>query len=105
MEHIYYQDKAVLVSSSRFSVGSRTYPLRNISSVAAIKLRERRWVPLVIGFFGFAAFNAHPSSDLFGRGLGVVLMLAAVYVWVFERKYAVQVFTNAGEVNVLVSKD
>ena len=105
VEHVFYQDTSVLVSSSRFSVGGITFPIGQISSVAIVKLRNRRWLPLVIGFVGFALFNAHKASHLFERGLGVVLMLAAVYVLFFERKYAVQVFTSAGGRNLLVSKD
>jgi hypothetical protein len=100
-ETIFYQDANVTVTQSRFIASSKTYAMRNISSVSLFKIEKSKTGPLILMGLGLLL--------LFGDGtrvMGVILIVVGLF-WIMNIKdeYSVRISTNAGESNSLVSKD
>lgn len=100
-EVVFYQDSMVKVTQSRFITNSKTYAMRNISSVHLFEIVKSRKLPgflLVVGFFMLFA------GEL--RIAGVILMLLGGLILIFTKNdFAVRISTNSGEANSIISKD
>ena len=74
-ERVFYKDTNVTVTQSRYLAGSKTYAMRNISSVSLYKIKKSRTMPIVLAAIG--------AMLLFGDGtvaLGACLAVVGV-VW------------------------
>lgn len=100
-EKVFYQDANVTVTQSRFIAGSKTYAMRNISSVSLFKIEKSRALPIILILIGGLMLFGD-SSRIFG-----VILAAIGVLWVvlIKDEYSVRISTNAGEVNSLVSKE
>lgn len=105
-EQTYYNDDAgVRVTSTRFIVGSTTYPLTGITSVTTGMIRASRgnaiWmivIGLLVAFFGFKMSA--------GIGMIGVLLIAGGAIWLYTIKdqHVLRIATAAGETNALKTK-
>ena len=100
-EKVFYQDANVTVTQSRFIAGSKTYAMRNISSVSLFKIEKSRALPIILILIGGLMLFGD-SSRIFG-----VILVAIGVLWVvlIKDEYSVRISTNAGEVNSLVSEE
>ncbi|WES96264.1 DUF6232 family protein [Chryseobacterium arthrosphaerae] len=100
-ETIFYNDNFVIVTQSRFVAQSKTYAMRNISSVHVfeiIKSRTRSVLFIILGLpFLF-------SKDIFWVGI-IILLLGIWWLFSIKNEYAVRISTNSGEANSIISKD
>lgn len=100
-EVVFYQDSLVKVTQSRFITDSKTYAMRNISSVHLFEIVKSRKLPVLLMIIGFFMLF---SNEL--RIAGIILILIAALILVFTKNdYAVRISTNSGEANSIVSKD
>ena len=100
-ETAFYQDSLVTVTPSRFVTQSKTYAMRNISSVHIFEIVKSKLKAIVLVILGLLLLF---SKDIFYIGL----ILIALGIWWFtsiKNEYAVRISTNAGEANSIVSKD
>ncbi|MGE8513441.1 MAG: DUF6232 family protein [Chryseobacterium culicis] len=100
-ETIFYHDSSIKVTQSRFITNSKTYTMRNISSVyifEIIKSKNKALLLIVIGFILLF------SKEFLWMGI-IILILAFWWFFTIKNQYAVRISTNAGEVNSIVSKD
>lgn len=104
-ETIYFNDKRVMITSTRAMFDGTTYPLPNITSVRAWTVKKRL-LPLVLGiivcFFALPTFGA-------GAGLGGTVLLLGIgliclYVFSHDR-HCVRIGTAGGETDAVKSKD
>lgn len=100
-EITFYQDGNVIVTQSRFVTASKTYAMRNISSVFIYEIIKSRKLPIVLLVIGVLLLTSD-SARLFGfcllaAGIGLLLVI--------KNEFAVRISTNAGESNSIVSRD
>ncbi|HTE01458.1 MAG TPA: DUF6232 family protein [Mucilaginibacter sp.] len=100
-EVVFYQDVNVTVTQSRFVTNSKTYAMRNISSVHIFEIVKSKKFPIILAIIGvFMLF-----SDA-ARVVGFfVLALGALLLFSIKNEFAVRISTNSGETNSIVSKD
>ncbi len=97
----FYQDSSVTVTQSRFVTHSKTYAMRNISSVHIFEIIKSKTKAVVTIVFGlFLLF----SKDIFWIGL-IIIALGIWWFTAIKNEYAVRISTNAGEANSIISKD
>ncbi|WP_312389817.1 DUF6232 family protein [Chryseobacterium sp.] len=97
----FYQDSSVTVTQSRFVTHSKTYAMRNISSVHIFEIIKSKTKAVVTIVFGlFLLF----SKDVFWIGL-IIIALGIWWFTAIKNEYAVRISTNAGEANSIISKD
>lgn len=97
----FYQDASVTVTQSRYITNSKTYAMRNISSVHIFEIIKSKKLPvilIVIGVLMLLADNLRVAG-FFVLALGVALL------FLIKNEYAVRISTNSGEANSIVSKD
>lgn len=100
-EVVFYQDNTVKVTQSRFITFSKTYAMRNISSVHVFEIVKSRKLPVLLLFIGiFMLF-----SDSVRVAGGILMAIAVLILYLTKNEYAVRISTNSGESNSLVSKD
>jgi len=100
-EVTFYQDVNVTVTQSRFITNSKTYAMRNISSVHIIEIVKSRKLPIGLVIIGFLmAF----SNDLRIAGISL-LAIGVLALFLIKNEFAVRISTNSGEANSIVSKD
>lgn len=100
-EPVYYQDNQVTVTQSRFVAFSKTYAMRNISSVHIFEIVKSKMKAIFLIILGLLLLF---SKEIFFVGI----ILIALGIWWFisiKNEYAVRISTNAGEANSIVSKD
>ena len=51
-EKVFFKDKNVTVTQSRFIANEKTYAMRNISSVSNNKLKKSRAIPIILVALG-----------------------------------------------------
>lgn len=101
-EKIFYNDKAVSVTQSRFIANKKTYAMRNISSVSVVTIEKSAWFQMVLFFLGIViAITSNDSARWLGVG---VVLFSFVWMAMLKSTYAVCISTNAGEVNSLMSE-
>ncbi|SEW44074.1 hypothetical protein SAMN05421841_3143 [Chryseobacterium wanjuense] len=100
-ETTFYQDASVTVTQSRFVTQSKTYAMRNISSVYVFEIEKSRVLPILMILLGipFIFFK-----DVFLIGL-ILICLGLIIIFSIKNEFAVRISTNAGEANSIVSKN
>lgn len=101
-EKIFYNDKSVTVTQSRFIANKKTYAMRNISSVSVSTIEKSAWFQMLLFFLGIV-IAIMSNDEARWIGIGVVL-LSLVWMAMLKSSYAVCISTNAGEVNSLESE-
>jgi Family of unknown function (DUF6232) len=97
----FYQDGAVTVTQSRFVTQSKTYAMRNISSVHVFEIEKSRVGPIIMILIGFPFLF---SGDIFWIGL-IIIGFSILCLFGIKNEYAVRISTNAGEANSILSYD
>jgi hypothetical protein len=100
-EKVFYQDSNVTVTQSRFIARSKTYAMRNISSVSIFRIEKNRIFQIILIVIGVLMLFSD-SSRVLG---GIVAVIAALWLFTIKDEYSVRISTNAGEANSLTSKD
>ena len=100
-ETVFYKDFNVTVTQSRFVTDSKTYAMRNISSVYIYEIEKSRTFPVILVIIGFLM--------LFGEDVRIMgicmLAVGCLLLYTIKNEFAVRISTNSGEANSLVSKD
>ena len=100
-EVMFYQDGNVTVSQARFITNSKTYAMRNISSVHIFEIVASRKLPFImilIGFFMLFSDSARIAGFItLALGVGILFLI--------KNEFSVRISTNSGEANSIVSKD
>ncbi len=100
-ETTFYQDSLVTVTQSRYVTQSKTYAMRNISSVHIFEIVKSKGKAIVLIIFGlFFLF----SKDIFWIGL-ILITLGIVWFVYIKNEYAVRISTNSGEADSTISKN
>lgn len=100
-EITFYQDPQVTVTQSRYVTNSKTYAMRNISSVHIFEIIKSKKLPIALVLIGFLMALSESM-----RVIGIVILAIGVTLLiVIKNEYAVRISTNSGEANSLVSKD
>jgi hypothetical protein len=100
-EVTFYQDINVTVTQSRYVTNSKTYAMRNISSVHIFEIVKSKILPIVMVILGGLMLLSEAS-----RVLGFILLAIGILILVLiKNEFTVRISTNAGEVNSIVSKD
>jgi len=97
----FYQDGFVTVTQSRFVTQSKTYAMRNISSVHVFEIIKSKTKAVLVIIFGLLFLF---SKDIFWVGF-IIIALGIWWLISIKNEYAVRISTNAGEVNSIVSKN
>lgn len=100
-ETTFYQDAQILVTQSRYVTDTKTYAMRNISSVHVFEIVKSKTVQVILIAIGFLLiFN----DNL--RIIGFLLLAGSIASFLLiKSEYAVRISTNSGEANSLISKD
>lgn len=100
-EKTFYQDSQVTVTQSRYITHSKTYAMRNISSVHIFEVVKSRKFPVAMIIVGFlmCCSDSALMLGLFILAFGVLLL------FLIKNEFSVRISTNAGEANSIVSKD
>ncbi|PTQ92414.1 hypothetical protein C8P68_11214 [Mucilaginibacter yixingensis] len=100
-EVTFYQDRSVTVTQSRYITNSKTYAMRNISSVHIFEIVKSRTFPVLLIIVGGLMMCADSA-----RVLGAVLLVLGIaLLFVIKNEFAVRISTNSGEANSFISKD
>lgn len=100
-ETTFYQDSLVTVTQSRYVTQSKTYAMRNISSVHVFEIVKSKGKAIALIIFGlFFLF----SKDIFWIGL-ILIALGIVWFVYIKNEYAVRISTNSGEADSTISKN
>ncbi|QIY91829.1 DUF6232 family protein [Chryseobacterium gallinarum] len=100
-ETIFYKDSFVTVTQSRYVTQSKTYAMRNISSVHVFEIIKSKSKAIILLILGLLLLL---SKDLFWVGI-ILSILGAWWLFTLKNEYAVRISTNAGEANSIVSKN
>lgn len=100
-EIMFYQDGNVTVSQSRFITNSKTYAMRNISSVHIFEIVASRKLPVIMILIGFFMLFSD-SARIVGF---IIIALGVGALFLIKNEFAVRISTNSGEANSIVSKD
>jgi hypothetical protein len=100
-EVTFYKDSFVRVTQSRYVTQSKTYAMRNISSVHIFEIVKSKVKAIFLIIFGlFFLF----SKDIFWVGL-IIIALGVWWLTSIKNEYTVRISTNAGEADSIVSKN
>jgi multisubunit Na+/H+ antiporter MnhC subunit len=100
-EITFYKDMNVTVTQSRYITHSKTYAMRNISSVHIFEIIKSKKLPVLMIIIGLLLLF---SSDL--RIMGFIILLVGVALLLaIKNEFAVRISTNSGEANSIISKD
>jgi hypothetical protein len=100
-EVTFYQDTIVKVTQSRYITDSKTYAMRNISSVHIFEIVKSRKLPVIAIIIGLSMLWL---SDAKVAG-GIIAAFGLILLILIKNEYAVRISTNSGEANSIVSKD
>jgi len=100
-EILFYQDLQVMVTQSRYIANSKTYAMRNISSVHLFEIVKSRTIPILMIVVGLLIFVIG-DGKIIG---GLILLLGVLFLALTKNEYAVRISTNSGESNSIVSND
>jgi len=100
-ELTFYQDADVIVTQSRYIAHSKTYAMRNISSVHIFEIVKSKTMPGILIIVGLLMLLL---SDLKIAG-GILTALGLLFLLLIKNDYAVRISTNSGEANSIISKD
>lgn len=99
-ETTFYQDNSVTVTQSRYVTHSKTYAMRNISSVHIFEIEKSKVPPILIILSGIAIL----LLGIFWIGL-ILIILGLLISFTIKNEYSVRISTNAGEANSIISKN
>lgn len=100
-ESVFHQDSFVTVTQSRYITRTKTYAMRNISSVHIFEIVKSKLGPILFILLGLPFLL---SKNVFWIGLIII----ALGIWWFisiKNLYAVRISTNAGEANSFITKN
>ena len=100
-ETTFYQDSLVTVTQSRYITQSKTYAMRNISSVHVFEIEKSKAVPILMILLGLPFLL---SRNVFWIGL-ILIGLGILLLFNIKNEYTVRISTNAGEADSTISKD
>lgn len=100
-ETTFYQDSLVTVTQSRYITQSKTYAMRNISSVHVFEIEKSKAVPILMILLGLPFLF---SGNVFWIGL-ILIGLGILLLFNIKNEYTVRISTNAGEADSTISKD
>ncbi len=96
----FFQDDNATVTQSRFVTGSKTFAMRNVSSVTLFEIKADRtiqWILIIVGVI--LLFTSYYLAGIAIAGIG------ALWLKYTKNQYSVRISTNAGETNGFISKD
>lgn len=101
-EKVFYQDSNVLVTQARLIVFNKTYAMRNISSVSMFVKHKTltkffSLALLLVGLFGI-------FQEVYTLGF-LSTIVAGILLFLMKDEFIVQISSNSGDNNVLVSKN
>ncbi|MCO5949232.1 DUF6232 family protein [Mucilaginibacter flavidus] len=99
-EKQFYENGEVIVTQSRFIVGSKTYAMRNISSVQIGVIEPNRTLGYILLIIGIVVALA-AENKVFGI---IVAVIAGVFLFTQKTKYSVRIATNSGAMDGLISE-
>lgn len=100
-EVTFYNEAGVLVTQSRYVTRSKTYAMRNISSVHTFEIVKSKTLPIVLIIVG-ALMLLSDAARVVG---GFILLIGVAILVSIKNEYAVRISTNSGEANSIISKD
>lgn len=100
-ETTFYQDSSVTVTQSRYITQSKTYAMRNISSVHIFEIEKSKAPPILFILLGIPFLF---SGEIFWIGL-ILIILGLLIFFTIKNEYSVRISTNAGEANSIISKN
>lgn len=100
-ETTFYQDSSVTVTQSRYITQSKTYAMRNISSVHVFEIEKSKVVPVLMILLGIPFLF---SGNVFWIGL-ILIGLGILIIFNIKNEYTVRISTNAGEADSTISID
>ena len=100
-EKTFYQDGSVIVTQTRFIVGSKTFAMRNISSVQ-IGLIEAHRTPYYIFIVIGICLAFIPQARFLGI---IIVVIAGTIAYFLKDKYSVRITTNSGATDGLISEN
>ena len=100
-EKIFFQDQNVLVTQARFIAGSKTYAMRNISSVSNHEIKKSKVWPIIMLVLALLLVF---SDDLQIAGF-VIGILGGLWLYGIKTEYSVRINSNSGEADGFISKD
>jgi hypothetical protein len=106
-EGVLFKFGDIVITNTRFIVGSQTFAIRNITSVRVEEIEPNYSVPGSLMFFGIVAslLGIFGGIGLIGI-FGLVMLAVGIYLaWQLETTYAVLLTTSSGEVNARLSED
>lgn len=99
-EETILEAEGILITTARFVVGSKTYALRNITSVAATRRAPSMVLPMALLVIGLISMLASVVAGL------VLLLLSGVAVLLLGKgDYSVHLLTAAGEAHAVTSEN
>ena len=100
-EKTFLQNGNITVTQSRFIVDSKTFAMRNISSVQVGVIPAKRGFGILLILIGIILLV---SNDTRTGGI-VVIAIGALFAYLPKDQFTVRISTNAGESDSLMSKD
>ncbi len=101
-EKVFYEDENVKVTQSRFTVGTETYAMRNISSVTNFEIENSKIVPWIFIISGIISVFFIETIKWWNA---VMVIGGIIWAILITNDFAVKISTNAGEPNTLISED
>lgn len=107
-EKFFYQNSGITVTNSRFITYTRTYAIRNISSVYTAIIKPNRLFPILLILVGlsmcFSNSSNYSNQNLLYLGIGMSI-IGIAWLLLQKTKYVVAISSNAGESKSLISED
>jgi len=99
-ETVFYDDKGVTVTNSRFIVYGRTYAMSGVTSVGTHAIGPSRKGPIILGIVGLVA-------SLGGKWIaGIPLVALSIFWWTRQKPTLTILLSSAsGEVEAVRSQD
>lgn len=99
-EKIFYQDKNVTITQARFISNSKTYTMRNISSVSIRKIEKSIAGEIILIILGLVLL----ATKIWLLGI-ISIAIAVILLATRKHSYSVRINSNSGEADGFISKD
>lgn len=99
-EKVFYQDHNVTVTQARFVSDSKTYAMRNISSVSIRKIDRSIKGEIILIILGVILL----ATQVWLVGIAAVV-IAVILLFTRKDSFSVRINSNSGEADGLISKD
>ena len=106
-EKSYFANGGVQITNKRAIFHSKTYAMRNISSVSLGRIPASRKVGILIALAGIAIGGCAGAAEAWeGLAFGLLVVgVGALAAWLPKDRFVVQLSSSSGEIRALVSKD